>query len=172
MSGVESWLPRFDVRERHERVVAAEPERALAIALETPVCPDRIVRTLFRLRGLGGASTASIAEFASTRSFVALERTRTTYVFGAAVRLRGRPRAAADPESWLAWGAQGIKIAADFRAEPAGGGRSLLSTETRVLALDRRSRLLFRLYWLGIGPFSALIRRRWLRAIAARAEAE
>ena len=65
MSGVESWLPRFDVRERHERVVAAEPERALAIALETPVCPDRIVRTLFRLRGLG-ASTASIGEFASS----------------------------------------------------------------------------------------------------------
>jgi hypothetical protein len=28
----------------------------------------------------------------------------------------------------------------------------------------------FRIYWLAIGPFSALIRRRWLAAIAAAAE--
>ena len=171
MSGVASWLPRFDVRERHERVVAAEPERALAIALETPVCPDRIVRTLFRLRGLG-ASTASIGEFSSSRGFLALERAATTYVFGGAARLRGRPRVAADVPTWRAWSPPGIKIAADFRAQPAGRGRTRLSTETRVLALDRRSRVLFRLYWLAIGPFSALIRRRWLRAISARADAE
>jgi hypothetical protein len=171
MSGVETWLPRFDVRERHERVVAAEPERALALALETPVCPDRIVRTLFRLRGLG-ASSASIGEFSSTNGFLTLERTPTTYVFGGAARLRGRPRVAADAESWRAWSPPGIKLAADFHAEPSGDGRTRLATETRVLALDRRSRLLFRLYWLAIGPFSALIRRRWLRAIAARAEAE
>jgi hypothetical protein len=152
MSGVETWLPRFDVRERHERVIAAEPERALAIALETPVCPDRIVRTLFRLRGLG-ASGASIGEFSSSGGFLALERTPTTYVFGGAARLRGRPRVAADAESWRAWTPPGIKLAAGFRAEPAGDGRSTrLSTETRVLALDRRSLLLVRLYWLAIGP--------------------
>lgn len=171
MSGLDTWLPRFDVRERHERVVAAEPERALALALETPVCPDRLVRALFRLRGLG-ASRATIAEFSSSNGFLALERTPTTYVFGTAARLRGRPRVAADAESWRDWTRPGIKVAADFRAEPAGDGRTRLSTETRVLALDRRSRLVFGLYWLAIGPFSALIRRRWLRAIAARAEAE
>jgi hypothetical protein len=170
MPGVDAWLPRFDVRERHERIVAAEPERALAVALATPVCPDRTVRTLFRLRGLG-APNASIGEFSSSRGFLELERTPTTYVFGGAVRLRGLPRLAADAESWRIWNPPGIKLAADFRAEPAGEGGTLLSTETRVLALDRRSRLFFRLYWLPVGPFSALIRRRWLRAIAARCEA-
>jgi hypothetical protein len=41
---------------------------------------------------------------------------------------------------------------------------------TRVLALGGRSRLAFQLHWLAVGPFSALIRRRWLRAIAARAQ--
>jgi hypothetical protein len=50
---------------------------------------------------------------------------------------------------------------------PGADGHSRLSTETRVLALDGKSRLAFRIYWLVVGPFSALIRRRWLRAIAA-----
>jgi hypothetical protein len=63
-----------------------------------------------------------------------------------------------------------LKIAADFRAAPVGDDRSRLSTETRVLPLDAMSRRLFRAYWLVVGPSSALIRRRWLRAIAATAQ--
>jgi hypothetical protein len=73
-------------------------------------------------------------------------------------------------DAWLGWSAPGLKIAADLCAEPHGDGHTRLSTETRVLALDRRSRRLFRIYWLVVRPFSALIRRRWLRAIAARAQ--
>jgi hypothetical protein len=57
-----------------------------------------------------------------------------------------------------------IKAAADFRAERIPGGSRLI-TETRVQAVDEHARRAFRLYWLAIGPFSALIRRRWLRAI-------
>jgi hypothetical protein len=168
MVGVETSLPRFDVRERHERVVELEPERALEIALGTPVAPDRLVRALFLLRGLG-APTESIGEFSPTKGFLVLERTPTTYVFGLAARLRGQPKVAADAEGWRAWQPPGIKIAADFRTEPAGEGKARLTTETRVLALDRKSRLVFRLYWLVVGPFSALIRRRWLHAVDSAA---
>jgi len=45
------------------------------------------------------------------------------------------------------------------------GHAQVLSTETRVQAVDDRSRRAFRLYWLVVGPFSSLIRRRWLRAV-------
>ena len=55
-----------------------------------------------------------------------------------------------------------LKIAIAFEAEPIPGG-SRLATETRVKAPDERALRRFRL-WLAIGPFSALIRRRWLRA--------
>jgi hypothetical protein len=44
-----------------------------------------------------------------------------------------------------------------------------LTTKTRVLLTDDRSRNAFRRYWLLIRPFSGLIRRRWLAAIARRA---
>jgi hypothetical protein len=45
-----------------------------------------------------------------------------------------------------------------------------LATETRVELTDSRSRLLFKLYWLVIGPFSGVVRGAWLRAIARRAK--
>jgi hypothetical protein len=159
------------VRERHQCVVPHPPEQALANALDTPVCPDRLVRVLFRLRSFG-SPTESIGEYFAHHGFVVLQNTPTVFVFGMALgRQHWQPRRPADVASWRAWGPTGIQIAADFEAIPVAGGHSRLSTETRVLALDRKSRLAFRIYWLVIGPFSALIRRRWLRAIAVRSSA-
>jgi hypothetical protein len=60
--------------------------------------------------------------------------------------------------------AGGVRIAADFRAD---GER--LTTETRVAALDERSRRAFLRYWRIVGPCSAVIRRRWLAGIAKAA---
>jgi hypothetical protein len=42
----------------------------------------------------------------------------------------------------------------------------LLTTETRIAAVDDAARRAFMRYWRIVGPFSGLIRRRWLRAIA------
>src|SRR5262245_54825869 len=170
MAGVADWLPRFDVRERHQRVVPLEPERALAVALETPVCPDRLVRLLFRLRSFG-SPTESIGSYFAHHGFLVLENAPTVFVFGMALRPGGQPRRAVDVTSWRAWGPAGIQIAADFESVAPADGQSRISTETRVLALDGKSRLVFRIYWVAIGPFSALIRRRWLRAIAAPSSA-
>ena len=58
----------------------------------------------------------------------------------------------------------------NFRVVPDGAGGSLVTTKTRVLATDPRAARRFAVYWRIIQPGSALIRRRWLRAIAARAE--
>jgi len=159
-----AWLPAFDIAEYHQVVLACTPEQAMAALHRIPVASDWIVRTLFRLRGLGSGSQ-SIAAFGSEGAFLALEQTPRSFVFGLAARLAdGHPRAA-NAEEWRAWAAPGLKIVADFRAEPLDGGGTRLSTETRVLALDRRSRVLFRLYWTVVGPFSSLIRRRWLAAV-------
>jgi hypothetical protein len=57
-----------------------------------------------------------------------------------------------------------VRIVTDFRSD---GAR--LTTETRVAAVDDAARRSFRVYWLVVGPFSAVIRKRWLAAIAKRA---
>jgi hypothetical protein len=144
---LDTVLPEYEVWERHSVALPLTPEQALAVALAAPAAPDPIVCTLLRLRGLG-VPRGSLEEFATTPPFRELARSATEFVAGL------NPR--------------GLRIAFDFRAEPRLDG-SLLTTETRVHALTPRARRLFRLYWLAIGPFSALIRRRWLKAIVRAA---
>jgi hypothetical protein len=142
---LDDFLPEYEFVERHQRYVEAAPERALALALALPAAPDAIVRTLFRLRGV--PSQGTLADLFVAIGLAEVERTPTSCV--------------------VAGKKLGVHIASDLVARADGDG-SLLSTETRVHATTRHARRMFALYWLVVGPFSALIRRRWLRA-AARA---
>ena len=158
MAPLDDWLPEFDARERHERAVAASPETAFAAALGVPVAPDRLVSTLFRLRGLPRGGT--IETVLRGIGFAELARTPTSLVLGVA----GRPWS---PRGGLTrWDGAGpgqVRMALALWTERAAGG-SLLVTETRVAAVDASARRAFGRYWLAVGPFSALVRRRWLAA--------
>ena len=63
-----------------------------------------------------------------------------------------------------------VKMAFDFRAVEAGDGWSVVSTETRVMALDDATRSGMGRYWRLIVPGSGLLRRQWLDGIKRRAE--
>ena len=155
-------MPRFDAREHHaSHGVALPPAEALRRALAIPVAPDAIVRTLFRLRGLSARGT--LEQFFAQGAV--LERGAGSYVVGLLAG-RGGFLPVPSAEAWRdAPTPHALKIVVDLRAISAAGGTSV-STETRVLAHSAAARRAFRLYWLIVGPFSALIRRRWLRAIA------
>lgn len=172
MAAIDDWLPRFDVSERHEVRLPVPPERALELVLALPVASDPIVRALVTARGMT-ARDETLERFFLAHRFVVLSRSPTELVagaVGAVWRLRGGLVHLADADAWRRAAVPGtIKAAIDFRAVPAPGG-SVLSTETRVLAADARARRLFRLYWLVVGPFSSLIRRRWLAATIASAK--
>jgi hypothetical protein len=143
--GPDEWLPRYDHREHHQRVVRCAPAKTLASALATPVASDRVVSALFRLRGLRPGQKTLEQLFAPPWVEV-LERTETSFV----ARLN---------ESR-------VRVVFDIRARTVPAG-SLLSTETRVAG----GGWCFRLYWLAVRPVSGLIRRRWLIAAAKRSVA-
>jgi hypothetical protein len=143
VSLIDDWLPEFDVGKRYDAAVAASPERAVDLVLAAPVAPDPVVGALLALRGLPARGRA-VEDYLRALDFDHLGRTPTEWA------------AAHDGER--------LKIAVAFEAEPIPGG-ARLATETRVRALDDRTRRRFRLYWLAIGPFSGLIRRRWLQAV-------
>jgi hypothetical protein len=156
---IDRFLPQWDAHEVHSIELPATPEDAIAAALAVSAAPDRIVRLLLRLRGL--APRTSIEDLFTRMGFDVLVREPTEVVVGAAGmpwRWAGnlRPFAEAAPGT--------VRIAADFRAEPSPAG-SRLTTETRIAAVDAGARRRFLRYWRLVGPFSALIRRRWLRAI-------
>jgi hypothetical protein len=62
-----------------------------------------------------------------------------------------------------------VKIVLAFDLKETDG-RTRLTTETRIKATDAAARRRFRLYWLAIGPGSAMTRRSLLRAVKRRAE--
>jgi hypothetical protein len=158
VSGLDEFLPAYDVRARHERHVPGNPHDALAAALAVPVAPDALVRALFRVRGLRGGGTVHAA--LSALGFEQLECTNTSVVLGAS----GRPWSPRGRIGAFDKAGQGqVRMVASFEATEADGG-SLLATETRVAAMDAGSRRAFRCYWLAVGPFSGFIRRRWLAA--------
>ncbi len=156
---IDDVLPRYDAHELHSVALSLEPARAVALALATPVAADPVVGALFRLRGvnargsIGGALTRlGLDELCSAEGEI---------VFGAS----GTPwRRGGGIHPFDEGGPGRVQVVTDFRAD---GAR--LSTETRILAGDPAARRVFLRYWRVVGPFSALIRRRWLAQIAKSA---
>jgi hypothetical protein len=170
-SAIDGWTgPGWRLLERHEVAVRAEPARALAAALDLPLTDLPLVLLLFRLRGLRVDPTMTLADFFATAPFLRLDEVPGQEAVYGVVARDGRPLRVAGPGAFRA-AAAGAPLAAvvSFLAEPAPGGARLV-TETWAASHGRAARLAFGLYWLAVGPFSALIRR--LILAAARRSAE
>jgi hypothetical protein len=142
-------LATYEVREYHDIAVRASPQAALAAALGLRAASDPIVATLFWLRGIPGGELRFQEFF---------------------LRLGLDPAVSTDRAFVGVGDLLGVRIAFGIWAEARGRNGARLATETRVHALSATAGRRFRLYWLVVGPFSALIRRRWLSAARRAAE--
>jgi hypothetical protein len=142
-------LASYELREYHDIAIDAGPEAAMSAAVALRVASDPLVASLFRLRGIRGGEL-SFRAFFSQLGLAPVVETDRSFV------------AAGDMFD--------VRIAFGMWATELGDSGSLLATETRVHALNRTARWRFRVYWLVVGPFSALIRRRWLSAARRAAE--
>jgi hypothetical protein len=150
---IDDVLAAYDAHEVH----SVTSTRSAADALATPVAADPLVGALFRLRGLSTSGT--IGDLFARLQLEELARDDSEVVFGAS----GTPwRRGGGIRGFAAAGPGTVRVVVNFRSD---GSR--LSTETRIAAVDESARRAFLRYWRVVGPFSALIRRRWLRRIAA-----
>jgi hypothetical protein len=182
-------MPEFQFEEFHERLIRATPE-----AVDAAIRAVRTREILFfgiftflrnprrALRGQGESilnppPDKPILDVALGSGFVLLaDDPGREIVFGTlVVRPRGaRIAVPKDPgESARRFadlaGPGYAKAAMNFRLEPSESG-CRLTTETRIFATDPATARAFARYWRAIYPGSALLRRTWLAAIAARAE--
>jgi hypothetical protein len=180
---LENALPKYDVRERHSIAADAAPATVLEEVLritprDVPVMVAlmalRSLPSLLLGRGALGVGVRPIVQQFERAGFVRLATAEDELVLGAVGRFwhpsGGLTRVSV--EDFAAFAEPGwAKAAVNFRAARAGG-RTLLTTETRVLATDDAARRSFRRYWRLIYLGSAVIRVAWLRAIRRRAEAQ
>lgn len=181
---LDEHLPSYQWNEVHSTRVAAPPDRVLAAvreltAREVPLLvvlmglrrvPDAIKRRSARV--LGRELDGALVRGMTAGGFVVLAEQPDELVLGVVGRFwtrdGGVKRVAAD--RFAAFDSPGFaKGAINFHALAEGDG-TLLTTETRVQATDDSARRSFGRYWRLVGPFSALIRRDWLRAVRRRAE--
>jgi hypothetical protein len=170
-------LPEFEFSERHERKIAAPPERVREALLGLRARDLRLTRPLLLMRLLprlltGGApslrSDRPVLDFLGEYGFVRLADTGDELVYGIADQF-WRPRT--DPadlesrEAFLDFAEPGFaKAAFNFVFDPAPGGTRLI-TETRIHAIDEPARRSFGRYWFLIRGGSGLTRREILSAV-------
>ena len=179
----ECFMSEFDVSERHAIVVHAPVEQIYAALWQADLAAARIARMLLALRGLALILRHETAAPRMTRftlrdflgaGFVLLgEQPGRELVLGVAGRfwaVRGDLQRL-DARGFVRFDRPGYaKAVWNFSLLPLGENSTLLATETRVQALDARSRHHFLRYWQVIGWGSALIRRLMLRTIKRVAE--
>ena len=158
-------LPDYHVRKRHSIELDLPPDRVWEAVHGTRLGDLRVARTLFRLRGLPSAPDRGMLDL---EGFQPLAESPGRELVVGAVGKPWSPRGGlvrgADPRTFREPGY--ALMALDITYDG-----TTLATETRVLCTDARSRLLFRSYWLVVGPFSGVVRNDWLRAIERRARA-
>jgi hypothetical protein len=191
MTGASSWagstlldelLPEFEFSERHEKEIAAPPERVREVVLGLKVADLRFTRPLLFLRLLPRLLTGKpraldadrpVTEFLDEYGFIRLADTERELVLGIADqfwRPSTDPVQLADRDAFLRFAEPGYaKAVFNFVFQPAGDG-TLVITETRIHALDDEARRKFGRYWLLIRGGSGLIRRDILATMRRQAE--
>lgn len=183
---LDRFLPSYRHNEVHETVITASLEAVRRAVREVKGREIALSRLLFGIRALPGRllgrhlpkrdSEKTVLDSLLSGGFIPLSENPDEIVVGVIgqfwkwtegggfVHLSG-------PEEFLGFSREGFaKAVMDFALEPLGDGRVRLRTETRVLPLGRGASRRFGLYWMVVGPGSAILRRSWLSAIRRRAE--
>ncbi len=180
LTRLDTVAPVWQFREVHAIAVRAPVDRAYAAATAVTAREIRFYRAMTWLRRFGRPGPPDILnpppddpilEVATRTGFVLLAASPPGEIVVGKAVIAPRGAAPRTPEEFRAITGPGFALATmNFRVEPAGPGRSVVTTETRVHATDARTRRRFGVYWLVIRAGSGLIRRMWLRAIKRRAE--
>lgn len=161
---LDELMPVYDVRIRHERLIAAPRGRVWLAARSITIRSLLRVRLLLwlreifsRLSGLPLEQFPVIAEQSGTEVVRA--------ICGPLWAWRGNIEDI-PPDQIPAYSKPGrAKSYWNFHLEDAGRGQTLLTTETRVVLYGPSAQRNFRLYWFFVSPFAAWIRMQILRRI-------
>lgn len=180
---LDRFVPRWDVADHHSIEIDAPRERVETALRNLRIVDSPVFVVLMGMRALpyvlsgkgrGTAPTDPVLQAALKAGFVSLaDEPGRGLVYGAIGRF-WRPISELLPfeaSEFANFSEPGFaKAAVEFALEERDR-TTILTTETRIVGTDESASRLFRRYWLLIGWGSATIRRSWLKAVKARAEA-
>jgi hypothetical protein len=180
---IDTLMPDYSFREYHEVRVQASPNQVMQAMHQVSKSDIPTVRFLLRLRALAGGKREDIDHSRQEKPHPESQSTQDNGFFSDTNEFASgmimKTWASANPppmttaEQFISFKDSGyVKVAFNFYVKSLGNGKTLLSSETRIHANDDKARRIFGRYWRIIYPGSAITRRVWLDAVAARAESQ
>jgi hypothetical protein len=178
---LDSFIPDYDVTERHRIRVAASADVTLAVAREMDLQGSRLVRAIIKARELILGAVPSdrrpprglLAEVQSLGWGVLADVPGREVVVGAMTRPweANVTFHALPADRFAVFNEPGyVKIVWTLRADPISPTESMFRTETRAVATDAGARAKFRRYWSFLSPGIILIRLATLGPLRREAE--
>jgi hypothetical protein len=185
---IEKYAPTADASELHQIEIEADVQSVYQSLWSADLAGSAIIKTLMGLRTL-----PALLLHSSSLHLKQSGRRRTITMQG--LIDSGFAKLAEDPGRELVLGIAGrfwrptgnvspfdetnfngpvpvglARAVWNFHLQQSDPGRTILSTETRVICGDAASRAKFRVYWLFVQPFSGLIRRLMLNSVKRECE--
>jgi hypothetical protein len=174
-STLDAWLPDPQIRTRHQRSSAADPDTLWAAATSVRLDQTRTIGRLVRWRIPGVAPDQSFVRLLEADPFIVLDAGERYSISGLCGRIWTLARdypCLESPEEFRAWSEpRTVRVLLAHWVQRDGDGRSTLVSEARVAPTDRVAAMRLRSLWLVIGPFERLIGAEPLALAVAGAEA-
>jgi len=168
---IDSYLPAYDYNEIHYRIIDAPAERIYPVLRHLDFSESFISRSLFKMRGLNTKNMSFDKMIDRDSFFTVYEKQNREWLIGLMAESFKKPVYPDHPQDFKNWNpGRGVKIAWNFILDQIDQKRVRVSTETRIFCLNRKSWLIFSIYWVLVRPFSGLIRREILRILQNRCQ--
>jgi hypothetical protein len=169
MLKTDEYFPLYDFSESHKILIKCSPQKAYETLITLNFSESIFIRCLFWLRGLNSRNLQHLRE----RFTLLYNEPSKEIILGLIARpwkLSGG-RLHLSKEDFQSFSEPDYaKIVWNFTFEHQNENETLVSTETRILCTDIKSRKKFRKYWFFIRPFSGLIRIEILRILRKKLE--
>jgi hypothetical protein len=173
-TNLDAWLPAPEIRTRHERTAAADPDELCAAARSVRLDQTRTIGRLVRWRIPGVPPEQSFMGLLATDPFTVLEEGPHHSISGLCGRIWTFTRDYAElhgPDEFRAWDEpRTVRVLFAHWVAPGPDDRSTLFSEARIGPTDTLATLRTRALWLAVGPFERLIGAEALTLAATQAE--
>ena len=171
---LDAWLPDPQIRTRHRREAAADPDALWEAARAVRLDETRTIGRLVRWRIPGVPADQSFAGLLASEPFTVLAEGARWSISGLCGRIwtLARDYPTIDgPDAYAAFDEPlSVRVLFAHWVAPGERGRSAIVSEARVAPTDVIATARLRALWLVVGPFERLIGAEPLALAVARAE--
>lgn len=164
---IERYLPQYDVRSYYETWIRSKPKQLYPLVRDLDFSDSLVIRFLFKLRGIH-LNKLNLSGLLKDQDFQIIDEImfRELLVGFGSPTINSEFR---ESRTFLGINKNQYIIAWNFTLEARDRG-TCLATETRVKCLTPKAKVIFRIYWFFIGPFSGWIRRIMLALVKKKGE--